>query len=96
MKILNLEQTADLLHMHANTLQERAAAGQIPGAKIGRAWIFHEEVLDDYLRSEIERQVKERRGTANIDHGTKELPLTGPRIRAKRGRRQLPELPDAE
>lgn len=96
MKTLNLEQAATMLNLHANTLQERAAAGQIPGAKIGRAWIFHEEILDQYLRDEIERQVKERRGASNDDgHGESARSQFISRVRPKRNKPALPMLPDA-
>lgn len=35
---LGLIQGAKLLRINPSTLRERAAAGDIPGAKIGRAW----------------------------------------------------------
>ena len=37
MSTLNLQQAAALLKIHPVTLQDKARAGEIPGAKIGRA-----------------------------------------------------------
>ncbi len=99
MKTLNLEEAASLLHMHSTTLKERAKAGEIPGAKIGRAWVFHEDVLDEYLRAEIDRQVQERRGATNDDagrvNGQRDALTIQRRLRPCRGNRPLPVLPDA-
>ena len=45
-----LQQAADFLKMHAQTVQERARAGKIPGAsKPGKRWVFLEEGLRAYL-----------------------------------------------
>jgi hypothetical protein len=52
MKTLNLKEAAELLHIHPITLQKRAAAGEIPGSKIGRAWVFVDVDLIDYIRSQ--------------------------------------------
>lgn len=49
---LNLKEAAALLGIHHHTLQARARAGQIPGAKIGKQWRFLEEDLLEYLRSQ--------------------------------------------
>jgi len=48
---LGLADGARLINIHPGTLRERAAAGIIPGAKIGRAWVFIEADLLEYLRS---------------------------------------------
>ena len=51
MNTLNLQQAADLLRIHPVTLQTKAKAGDIPGAKIGKCWVFVEIDLIDYIRS---------------------------------------------
>jgi len=56
MKTLNLQQAAELLHIHPVTLQSKAKAGDIPGAKIGKCWVFVEIDLIDYLRSQYPRR----------------------------------------
>lgn len=49
---LNLDQAASLLHMHKETVRERAKAGDLPGAKVGRRWVFIAEDLMQWLRSQ--------------------------------------------
>lgn len=47
---LDLKQAAQYLHLHPNTVQERAKRGMIPGAaKPGKCWVFLEEGLRQYL-----------------------------------------------
>lgn len=47
---LDLESAARLLLLHPKTLQARAAAGTIPGRKIGRRWVFVEADLLQFIR----------------------------------------------
>ncbi len=56
MKTLNLEETAWFLKVHTETVSRLAKTGQLPGAKIGRAWVFLEEDLIEYLREQIQAQ----------------------------------------
>jgi excisionase family DNA binding protein len=51
MRTLTLREAAQLLNLHPVTVQERARAGEIPGAKPGKSWVFIEEDLVSYLRS---------------------------------------------
>jgi hypothetical protein len=51
MKTLGLHEAAAYLHVHHEELRRRAKAGIIPGAKVGRAWVFLELDLADYVRS---------------------------------------------
>jgi excisionase family DNA binding protein len=51
MRSMTLPEAASFLKCHPEELRKRAKMGQIPGAKIGRAWVFLEEDLADYLRS---------------------------------------------
>ena len=50
-KTLDLHEAAAFLKLHAEELRRRAKAGQVRGAKVGRAWVFLEDDLVDYLRS---------------------------------------------
>lgn len=52
MKTYNLEQAAAFLHMSAGALRERAKSGEIRAAKPGRRWVFLEQDLIDYVRSQ--------------------------------------------
>jgi hypothetical protein len=50
MKTLNLREAA-FLHMHPEEVRTRAKRGLIPGAKIGRRWVFIEVDLAAFVRS---------------------------------------------
>jgi excisionase family DNA binding protein len=52
MRTLDLDQAAKLLHLHPDTLQQRAKAGDIPAAKPGKRWVFVEDDLLDWLRGQ--------------------------------------------
>ena len=52
MKTMDLIEAATFLGLHPNTLQARAKAGEIPGAKPGKRWVFLEEDLVAFLRSQ--------------------------------------------
>jgi len=44
-RTLGLQQAATFLRGHPEELRRRAKAGHIPGAKVGRAWVFLEDDL---------------------------------------------------
>ena len=52
LRILNLQEAAALLCVHKTTLSERAKAGLVPAAKVGRAWTFIEQDLVTFLREQ--------------------------------------------
>src|SRR6478609_8455498 len=51
MRTFCLSEAAAFLRVHSEKLRRRAKEGLIPGAKVGRAWVFLEEDLAGYLRS---------------------------------------------
>jgi hypothetical protein len=51
MNTLTLNQAADFLKIHPQTLRTRALTGELPGAKIGKSWVFIEEDLAAAIRS---------------------------------------------
>ncbi|MGJ8619641.1 MAG: helix-turn-helix domain-containing protein [Methylophilaceae bacterium] len=53
---LNLEEAAAFLHLHTMTLLRRAQSGEIPGAKIGKRWVFLRLDLIEYVRSQYSQQ----------------------------------------
>ena len=57
MDTLNLKQAAEFLHIHWVTLTLKARAGSIPGAKIGRRWVFLKIDLEEHIRSQYPRRV---------------------------------------
>jgi excisionase family DNA binding protein len=56
MDTLTLQEAAALLKIHPVTLQDKARAGEIPGAKVGRAWVFIKEDLLGYIRLRYARR----------------------------------------
>jgi excisionase family DNA binding protein len=59
---LNLEQAADLLKAEADTVMQLARSGKLPGAKIGKAWVFLRCDVLAFLRKEIDESTAARRG----------------------------------
>ncbi|MEI6095787.1 MAG: helix-turn-helix domain-containing protein [Gammaproteobacteria bacterium] len=51
MKTLNIEEAAKFLGAHKETVRRLAVTGIIPGAKIGRGWMFIEQDLVTHMRN---------------------------------------------
>ncbi len=87
---LNLKQAAAYLKVHPVTLSRLAASGWVPGAKIGRSWVFREEDLSRWLRHEIESQTAKRLHPDPATTAPDEVP---PFVRKRgRPRRRVPIL----
>ena len=56
MSTLSLREAAAFLKIHPVTLAEKARAGEIPGAKVGRAWVFLKIDLEECIRSKYPRR----------------------------------------
>lgn len=70
MNSLDLEAAAAFLGLHPHTLQARAKAGEIPGAKPGKEWRFLDVDLADYLRSQYPaKQQREEAGCHSTGSG---------------------------
>lgn len=54
---LNILEAAKLLGVHKETIRRMASSGQLPGVKIGRSWIFIEQDLVMYIRSQYAKGV---------------------------------------
>ena len=52
MSTLDLAGAALLLKVHPKTLQQLARRGRVPACKVGRAWVFVERLLLDYLEAQ--------------------------------------------
>jgi Helix-turn-helix domain len=72
MKTLNLPEAAAFLHMHPEELRVRAKRGIIPGAKIGRCWVFIDVDLAEFIRSQypVKRQALPVWGSLRQDVAT--------------------------
>src|ERR1700685_351165 len=49
-KTWGIPEAAIFLRIHPDTLAERARNGEIPGCKVGRAWVFMPNLLEEYVR----------------------------------------------
>lgn len=56
MKLLTRPEAAKFLRISEDKLRDLAAAGEVPGMKIGGQWRFVQERLEEYIREETERQ----------------------------------------
>ena len=56
MKTYDLIECADLLKVDRNTVLKIAGTGELPGAKIGRAWVFLEDDVLAFLRKKVHEQ----------------------------------------
>ena len=51
MKTMTIEQAAEFLGAHKETVRRMVAFGNLPGTKIGRRWIFIEDDLVMHMRN---------------------------------------------
>jgi excisionase family DNA binding protein len=51
--LVDAEAAANLLRIHPKTVKRMAAAGKIPGMRIGKLWRFRPSALDDWMTSQI-------------------------------------------
>jgi excisionase family DNA binding protein len=55
MNTLDLQQASDLLKLHPQTILQKARAGELPAAKLGKCWVFIEQDLIEWIRSQYTR-----------------------------------------
>ena len=51
MRTLTLIEAAKFLKMHPEEVRRRTKAGAIPGAKLGKRWVFISDDLAEFIRS---------------------------------------------
>ena len=91
MSTFDLGQAADFLKVSPCTAQEMAASGVLPGAKVGRAWVFLEDDLREWLREQIKIQQQQRQSRHSNLSGT---PTSAAPQKFRKNRRKLPKLPE--
>lgn len=57
---LNAEDVANVLQCHEQRVLELAQQGELPGAKIGRGWIFRPVDVAEFLRNQVIQQTADR------------------------------------
>lgn len=85
---LDLTEAAQILKISEQSVQELAASGDLPGAKIGARWVFLREDVIDWIRAQVRAQ-QARRREAVASHERVATVIN----RASR-RKKLPQLPD--
>jgi excisionase family DNA binding protein len=64
---IGLEEAGKLLHCHPDTVRKMAKAGELPGCKVGRAWVFNTESLLEWLKARIEAGTPRRDDSMQSD-----------------------------
>ena len=77
MNTLDLQAAAAFLHIHPVTLQEKARAGEIPGAKIGKCWVFVDVDLVEHQRHVVQRVRRLERGEGDRGDAAHRTPDAG-------------------
>jgi len=90
MKTLSLIEAAEFLKMHTEEVRRRAKAGKIPGAKLGKRWVFILEDLAEHIRSHYADSRQALRVVAE-----KEEKLCHSTNAVKRGGSRLPHQPES-
>ena len=93
MKTYDINEAADFLKIDRSTALDLAHVGVLPGAKVGRAWVFMEDELVAYLRDVTRKQTQARRSQAEADQVINRAQQE-PKPRRRSRRRPLPELPE--
>ena len=100
MRTFDLIECAEFLKVDRNTAMKLAGTGELPGAKIGRAWVFLEDDVVAFLRKKTQEQSLARlQGTHEPETDARvaraiarQLPTPDLRRPGRRAR-NLPELP---
>lgn len=86
-ELLSVEVVANALDCASTTIEERARTGELPGIKLGRAWVFPRAALLQSL-CEMARREADGRKVKPVQGQVQAIALTKP------GRRQpAPQLP---
>ena len=92
---LDLQGVATLFKAEPETVAQYARAGELPGTKMGKSWIFLREDALTFLRKKITLETEERIAKRNAMLA--EPPVGALLVERKRQSRRtsLPVLPDA-
>lgn len=84
-------QVAAMLRADPETIMQFARKGQLPGARIGKGWVFLRTDVFDFLRAKIEAETAKRRKVEGSDPGQSAAVLV---TRPGRRRATPPALPN--
>jgi len=60
-QLLRVDQVAEVLQVHPQTVYGLIRNGKIRAAKVGRAWRIKPEAIDDYLKDQMQANEKSDR-----------------------------------
>jgi len=63
--ILNIEEAGKYLKLSKPTLYKYTQEGRIPATRMGKAWKFHKQLLDEWLIKEM-REASENRARKKL------------------------------
>ncbi len=58
-EIMTVQEVAQYLRLAEATVYKLAQAGEIPAVKVGRAWRFKRQLIDEWLRDESMQRLVE-------------------------------------
>lgn len=97
MRTLDIMECAEFLKIERTHALKLAGDGTLPGAKIGKSWVFLEDDLADYLRAQVRLQARQRAVEqevhADLDKRVMQ-PLSPMHRRPKKERPKLSDLPE--
>lgn len=98
MKSIYIEEVCQILNAESSRVSELAQSGQLPGARIGRSWVFIDEMVYEFLQKMILEQTKSRLSKGKISKSLHENLgiepiLIGAQYEPKRRGRSRKELP---
>ncbi len=59
---VDIQGAADLMKIHPKSVQDKIAAGELPAAKVGRAYVLMTRDVLEYVEREIVKQTAQRLG----------------------------------
>jgi len=61
-EILTVREVADLLKINEKTAYKLAAAGKLPGFKVGGSWRFERREIASWIKRKVEEQQRDNGG----------------------------------
>lgn len=89
---VDIDEAAALMNAQTDTVQQIARRGELPGAKIGKAWVFMRADVLAYVQKKIDGDTAERRRNVRSSITMCNVVVQPPRGRSK-PRPVLPDLP---
>ena len=63
-EIMTAQEVANYLRLAEATVYKLAQAGRIPAVKVGRAWRFKKELIDEWFRNQANKLAESEEDTA--------------------------------